>query len=91
MGGHLQDHEDLGHSHSLVGGIALDIFWGAAFIWAVVGSFTSSIRFKYSLFFALGTGFLFIANLQNIAGILMFPVHAALFLFAIACLKDWID
>lgn len=91
MGGHLPDHGNLDHSHSLIVGFALDSIWVAAFGLAVVMSFMGGITFRYIFIFALGVGFLFIADPRGIGGILAWPVHAALCLFAIACLKGWID
>ena len=91
MGGHLPDHGDLGHSHRAMVGYALDSVWAVAFAFAAVMSFLSGITFRYSFIFALGVGFLFIADPRGLGEILAWPVHAALCLFVIACWKGWID
>lgn len=88
MGGHLPDHGAAGHSHAVALGYLFDAIWVVAFGLAVVLAFLSGLTFRYAFVFALGVGFLFIADPS---GIVLWPAHVVLSVFAIACLKGWID
>jgi hypothetical protein len=65
MGGHLPDHGDQGHAHKAILGYAWDPVWAIGFGLAVVMSFQSSLTIRYSFIFALGVGFLFIADARG--------------------------
>ena len=91
MGGHLPDHRDLEHTHSTVLGYALDSIWVGGFALSVLMAFRSGITFRYAFIFALGVALLVVTNPVGLGDILGWRVHAALCLFALACLKGWID
>lgn len=87
----MPDHGALGHSHSTALGYVTDTIWVVAFGLAVVLAFLSGLTFRYAFVFALGVGFLLIADPRGVSGIVLWPAHVALSVFAIACLKGWID
>lgn len=84
----MPDHGAAGHSHAVALGYLFDAIWVVAFGLAVVLAFLSGLTFRYAFVFALGVGFLFIADPS---GIVLWPAHVVLSVFAIACLKGWID
>ncbi len=70
---------------------ANDVIWRSGFVIAMILCFRSEITFRYVFAFAMGVGFLLIADPQNLCGALILPVTGALGLFALACLLGWID
>ena len=68
-----------------------DYFWRSGFIVGMILSFRSEIAFRYLFVFAMGVGFLLIADPRNLGGILIYPATGALCLFALASLIGWID
>jgi len=84
MAGHLQHPDDFTPVAYVT-----DALWFVGFLCSIVLAFRSDITFRYVFVFALGVGFLFIADPRGISEILRIPVHAALCLFAIACLIGW--
>lgn len=91
MGGHLPDHPALGHSHATTLAFLLDGLWTVVFGAVAILAFFSGITFRYVFVFALGIGFLFVADPRGIGEILIWPVLVATCLFAIASLRGWID
>ena len=80
----------LAENVTFLGGIN-DYFWQSGFIVGMILSFRSGITFRYIFIFAMGVGFLWIADPRNLGGILIYPVTGALCLFALASLIGWID
>ena len=87
----MPDHGAAGHSHAVALGYLFDTIWVGAFGLAVVLAFLSALTFRYAFAFALGVGFLFIADPRGVSGIVLWPAHLVLAVFAIACLRGWID
>ncbi len=85
IAGHLQHPDDFTPLACVTDG-----FWSIGFLCAMVLAFRSDVTFRFVFVFALGVGFLFLANPLGIGGVLWLPVLVALCLFAIACLMGWI-
>jgi len=68
-----------------------DTLWVAVFASSIVLAFRSEISFRIAFIFALGVGFLMVADPRGVGSLLQIPVHIVLCLISIGCLAGWIE